>query len=90
METTWSIFIDLKKAFDTDYKILVKELNYCGIHSISNKWFQPYLANRQLYVSFNNSESSQLKVLCGFPKGFTLGLLLFYIHKNELHKAFVN
>ena len=85
------LFIDLRKAFDTiDHIILIKKLNYHGIRSISNKWFQSYLVNRQQSVSLHNSESSRLKLLWGVPQRYTLGPLLFLIYKNGLHKAFVN
>ena len=39
------------------------------------------MANRQQFVSLNNSESSRLKVLCEVPQGSTLGLLLNYFLK---------
>ena len=35
-----SVFIDLKKAFDTvDHKVLLHRLDYYGFHGVINKWF---------------------------------------------------
>ena len=34
-------FFDLKTAFETvDQNILLKELDYCGVRGIANKWFE--------------------------------------------------
>ena len=48
------------------------------------------MANRQQFVSLNNSDYSPIEVLCGVPQGFSLGLLLVLVCVNDLHKAFVN
>ena len=46
-----SIFIDLKKAFDTvNFDILLYKLNNYGIKNIENNWFKNYLENRVQFV----------------------------------------
>ena len=45
-----SIFLDLKKAFDTvNYEILLQKLEHYGIRNTEILWFQNYLKNRQQY-----------------------------------------
>ena len=47
-----SIFLDLKKAFDTvDHKTLLLKLRKYGIESTSYNWFTSYLTNREQFVT---------------------------------------
>ena len=79
-----SIFIDLKKAFDTvNYQILLKKLEHYGIKNTDLLWFKNYLQNRQQLVHLSsiavesNVNSTKLPCFSGIPQGSCLGPLLF-------------
>ena len=61
------MFRDIKKAFDTiDYKILIKNLAYVGVGSITFKHVIDYLRNRKQMVLYNGicSDVKGLKNRC--------------------------
>ena len=65
-----SVFIDLKKAFDTvNHEVLLQKLKYYGIRGISNTIFRSYLANRKQFVSINSVDSNHKTINIGVPKG---------------------
>ena len=69
-----SIFVDLKKAFDTvDHEILLSKLDYYGICGISNNWFKSYLSNHKQFVSINGYDARLAEISCGVPQGSVLG-----------------
>ena len=83
----WGILVDLQKAFDTvDHKILLHKLDY-RIRGVSNDWFKSYLSDHKQFVSINGYNSDLMPVNCGVAQGSVLGLLLFLICINDLHKA---
>ena len=87
-EITCSVFLDLKKAFDTvDHNILIKKLNCYGVRGLPLKFLSSYLTNRQQYTVVHQAESSVKSVSCGVPQGSTLGPLLFLIYINDLPNA---
>ena len=67
-----SIFLDLKKAFDTvDHKTLLLKLRKYGITSTSYSWFTSYLTNREQFCHCYFE-------VC-YSTGFVFGSLAFLI-----------
>ncbi len=54
MNTLVNSFLDLSNAFDTfDHKILIKKLEYYGLHGLSLTLMESYLLNRKQYVEID-------------------------------------
>ena len=54
-----SIFIDIRKAFDTvDFKVLLDRLKCLGVYGTSLQWFESCLLGRSLRVVLIDVTSS--------------------------------
>ena len=85
---TLTIFVDLKKDFDTvDHRILLQKLSHYGIRDTANLWFHNYLTDREQFVSVHGRDSERAKIKCGVPQGSILGPILFLIFINDLPNA---
>ena len=69
-----SVFIDLKKAFDTvSHPIILDKLKALGVTDTELSWFKSYLSGRRQFVYVNGKNSDQLTVFCWHPPGFADG-----------------
>ena len=56
---TLGVFMDLLKAFDTVYHvILVKKLDHYGVKGRNSLWLKSYLNTRRQFITHNNSNTS--------------------------------
>ena len=85
MKAVISVFIDLRKAFDTiDHTILLQKLNHCRICVIVNQWVCSYLTHRKQYVQIKGTKSSLKRIICGVLQGSILESTLFNLYLNDI------
>ena len=80
-----SIFIDLKKAFDTvPHELILAKLEKIGVRDTELCWFKSYMNNRRQFVQIGNSKSEVTNMRIGVQQGSLLGVLLFQLLINDL------
>ena len=88
---TASVFIDLRKAFDTvNHTILSSKLEMYGIRDTNRDWCTNYLTGRKQKTSVNNKLSDERIIECGVPQGSVLGPLFFIMYVNDVQHALGN
>ena len=86
-----SVFIDLKKAFDTvNHEILLKKLDLYGVRGLGQNWVKSYLKDRRLYVGLGEYKSRVRTQNLGVVQGSIIGPILFLIYINDLPKISIN
>lgn len=80
-----TVFLDLKKAFDTvSTPLLLRRLEDLGVRGSALKWFDDYLSDRSQIIRVANATSSSQTINYGVPQGSTLGPTLFLVYVNDL------
>ena len=83
-----TVFIDLKKAFDScSHSIIVAKLKCLGIEDTELRWFENYLTGHKQYVELENCRSGMTNVCVGVPQGSLLRVLFFQLIINDLHRC---
>ena len=87
-KTTCSIFLDLKKAFDSiSHDILLKKLEHHGFRDTVWKLLNLYLKDRKIWTKVDNSISKLNSVKFGILQGSVLGPRFFLLYVNDLPEA---
>ena len=80
--TTCSVFLDLKKAFDTvNLDIPIAKLQHYGIRGLPSQLIRSYLSNRHQHTVIHNTQSNLKPPTRGILQGSILGPIdIFNIH----------
>ena len=80
---TLSLFLDLRKAFDSvNHQLLLKKLYHYGFRGPLFTLLQSYLSNRRICTKLEGNISNLYNVNYGVPQGSVLGPLLFLLCVN--------
>ena len=72
-----------------NHRILLSKLYNYGIRGVVHNWFELCLTNCKQTMLVNCTISDKEVTLCVVPQGSILGLLLFFLYINDIHKSSV-
>ena len=82
---TGTVFLDLRKAFDTvDHLLLINKLKSLGVAGKSLEWLRSYLSGRVQQSMCVNALSPSAKITMGVPQCSMLGPLFFLVYINGI------
>ena len=82
---TRTVFLDLRKAFDTvDHILLINKLKSLGVAGKSLEWFRSHLSGRVQQTMSVNALSPPAKIAIEVPQGSILWPLLFLVYINGI------
>ena len=81
---TATLFIDLRKAFDTIKHILIDKISKMNLCYDAVLLLKSFLNNRKQFVKLNNDVSDTKTIQCGVPQGSVLAAPLFIIFINDI------
>ena len=80
-----SVFIDLRKAFDSiPHSLVLAKLEKLGVRDTELEWYRSYLTRRCQYTVIGTTCSETKLISAGVPQGSLLDVLLFQIMINDL------
>lgn len=85
---TATLFVDLKKAFDSvDHNLLFKKLNLLKISDEAIKLLKSFLNSRKQYVEIDGKKSETELSTLGVPQGSKFSSLFFLVFIDDIFKV---
>ena len=79
-----SVFIDMRKAFDTvPHDRVWQKLARLGVEDTELKWFISYMSGHRQFVDLNGIQSVKQNCQIGVAQGSLLGVLIFQCYLIE-------